>query len=128
MVGGGSKKGGKTSSRGDDRGRVPDSGMVVSGTRGFRGFWRGGCYCRSVSEKSRVADAPKSVKEEILWAAARIDAVRISKRTDFPRRGKDFLRSNQKSHSRSTSEKSLSLALRNPLCWKSIFALFRQFY
>ena len=41
MVEGGGKKGGKTSSRGDDRGRVPDSSMVVSGTRCFRGFWRG---------------------------------------------------------------------------------------
>ena len=40
MVEGGGKKGGKTSSRGDDRGRVPDSGMAVSGSRGFGVFLR----------------------------------------------------------------------------------------
>ena len=59
------KKGGKTSSRGDGRGRVPDSGMVVSGTRGFRGF-RGRCYCRSASEKSRVASLGNQMLVEIL--------------------------------------------------------------
>ena len=35
------EKKGKTSSRGDDRGRVPDSGMVVSGTRGSMGVFGG---------------------------------------------------------------------------------------
>ena len=44
----GSKKRGKTSSRGDDRGRVPHSGMVVSGSRGFGVFLRGAGINESV--------------------------------------------------------------------------------
>ena len=43
----GVEKRGKTSSRGDDRGRVPVSGMVVSGSRGFGVFLRGAGFNES---------------------------------------------------------------------------------
>ena len=43
----GVEKRGKTSSRGDDRGRVPHSGMVVSGSRGFGVFLRGAGFNES---------------------------------------------------------------------------------